>query len=349
MKRFVKPWEYDSVSSIWANGPRKGRGRRILPKERGYFVHVTSRTVGQAFLFGSEEKWVFIRKMRDWAEFSGLGVVTHCLMDNHFHMLLWVPRIENVGHREILRRLAEVWPAEKLGAWEKVYREVSVSKRKRMDGEMVARMGNLPEFMRVLKQSFAAWYNRTHKRRGVLWDARYRSVVVEENPLALLSVAAYVDLNPVRAGLVEDPGAYAWSGFGAASGGGQWAQRGLGGLVELARGVEGASEPKWEKTRSFYRVWLLATGSENGERERKRKGVEPAVAVAEFARWGQTPFGSALRRRRRSCTRGVAFGSEAFLRDLLVSYRGCFGPKRRRAARPIRGGWMGLHTLRQVE
>ncbi len=101
---------------------------------------------------------------------------------------------------------------------------------------MVERMGDLPEFMRVLKQTFTCWYNAKEGRKGTLWDARYRSVVVEGNPLALLSVAAYIDLNPVRAGLVVDPVESVWSGYGSACGGDSASRKGLDLLVRCSRG-----------------------------------------------------------------------------------------------------------------
>ncbi len=102
---------------------------------------------------------------------------------------------------------------------------------------MVERMGDLPEFMRVLKQTFTCWYNAKEGRKGTLWDARYRSVVVEGNPLALLSVAAYIDLNPVRAGLVVDPVESVWSGYGSACGGDSASRKGLTCWVRCSRGI----------------------------------------------------------------------------------------------------------------
>ena len=60
---------------------------------------------------------------------------------------------------------------------------------------------------------------RRHGRKGTLWEDRFRSVLVEGAGLALATMAAYIDLNPVRAGMVEDPKDYRWSGYGAAMAG----------------------------------------------------------------------------------------------------------------------------------
>jgi hypothetical protein len=58
-----------------------------------------------------------------------------------------------------------------------------------------------------------------HERSGTLWEQRYKSVIVESG-IAARTMAAYIDLNPVRAGMVEDPADYRWSSYGEAIGGG---------------------------------------------------------------------------------------------------------------------------------
>jgi putative transposase len=209
---------------------------RVLPKEGGYFVHVTSRVRGQDFLLGTKEKEAFRELAFRWAEFSGITVVTYCVMSNHFHLLLWVPEKGEVDHEEVVRRLNLVWSKDKVKEWEQFYDLHSEEDQAKLDAQVSERMGDLAEFMRVLKHGYTLWYNRTHKCSGAFWDARYRSVVVEGNPLALMSVAAYIDLNPIRAGMVEDPMEYRWCGYAAACGGGKEERLGLEVLVRLSRG-----------------------------------------------------------------------------------------------------------------
>jgi hypothetical protein len=71
--------------------------------------------------------------------------------------------------------------------------------------------------MKLVKQRFTQWYNRKHGRKGTLWEERYRSVLVDSAGEALATMAAYIDLNPVRAGLVDDPKDYPWCGYGEAT------------------------------------------------------------------------------------------------------------------------------------
>jgi putative transposase len=378
---------WESMGTVWAGaGERRKRGLRILPKGQGYFVHVTSRTRGQSFLFGDQEKRIFVKMMRSWAAFSGLSVITHCLMDNHFHALLWVPAQVELDHAGILSRLEGVWPEEKVAAWQTFYQKQDAETRGSMDQAVRERMADLPEFMRVLKQSFTTWYNRKNGMKGTLWDSRYRSVVVEGSPLALMSVAAYIDLNPLRAGMVDDPMSYVWSGYGAAMGGDKMARKGLDALVRLSRGhlpyhalevrrkqlaadashwraigpemAEGhlkrAAPKNWQEVHASYRIWLVHKGEEKDGigklgKNIKRKGLDPVQVLAEYEAQGRIPLRAQLQCRIRSFTRGVALGSEGYLENLFQNYRSCFGPERKRAARRVKGIGGDVMSLRQAE
>jgi putative transposase len=64
-------------------------------------------------------------------------------------------------------------------------------------------MGDVSVFMRELKQRFAIWYNHKHRNQGTIWSDRFKSVIVEPSREAMSKVAAYIDLNPVRAELVR--------------------------------------------------------------------------------------------------------------------------------------------------
>ena len=82
------------------------------------------------------------------------------------------------------------------------------------------RMQDLGEFMKGLLQRFSQWFNRAHARTGTLWEDRFKSVIVEDG-VAARTISAYIDLNPVRAGMVADPADYRWSSYGEAIGGGK--------------------------------------------------------------------------------------------------------------------------------
>ncbi len=77
--------------------------------------------------------------------------------------------------------------------------------------------GNLADAMRFINGVYAQWSNRRHRRTGHLFEARYRSIVVQREAY-LKRVARYVVLNPVRAGLVATPGAWPWTTYRGTAG-----------------------------------------------------------------------------------------------------------------------------------
>lgn len=68
--------------------------------------------------------------------------------------------------------------------------------------------------MRRLGQHYVQYFNRRHGRTGTLWEGRFRSSPVD-NDRYLLICHRYIEMNPVRAGMVADPGNYAWSSYRA--------------------------------------------------------------------------------------------------------------------------------------
>jgi REP element-mobilizing transposase RayT len=76
---------------------------------------------------------------------------------------------------------------------------------------------NLSRLMRHLNGVYTQRYNRRHRKVGHLLQGRFHAVVVDEEPY-FLEVCRYVDLNPVRAGLVRHPREWAWSSYRAHSG-----------------------------------------------------------------------------------------------------------------------------------
>jgi putative transposase len=69
--------------------------------------------------------------------------------------------------------------------------------------------GNL---MKRLGQRYVQYINRSYKRSGTLWEGRFRSSVIQQDTY-LLTCQRYIELNPVRAGMVNHPGEYKWSSY----------------------------------------------------------------------------------------------------------------------------------------
>ncbi len=68
--------------------------------------------------------------------------------------------------------------------------------------------------MQSIGRRYVQYINRHYKRSGGLWEGRYKSSVVQVESY-LLTCMRYIELNPVRAGMVADPGQYRWSSYQA--------------------------------------------------------------------------------------------------------------------------------------
>jgi putative transposase len=76
------------------------------------------------------------------------------------------------------------------------------------------RAAAVPGAIISLGRRYVGYVNRTYKRTGTLWDSRYKSSLVQSNRY-FLSCQRYIELNPVRAGIVRDPADYPWSSYRA--------------------------------------------------------------------------------------------------------------------------------------
>jgi len=70
----------------------------------------------------------------------------------------------------------------------------------------------IPQMMQGVGRSYVRYFNTRHQRSGTLWEGRYKSSLIESERY-LLTCMAYIDLNPVRAGMVSDPAQYPWSSY----------------------------------------------------------------------------------------------------------------------------------------
>jgi hypothetical protein len=227
---------------------------------------------------------------------------------------------------------------------------------------MLRRMFNLSEFVKALKQRFAQWYNAKHGRAGHFWEARFRSVIVEDAGRALRMMSAYIDLNPVRAKVVEDPADYRWSGYAEAMAGKQRAQEGLavvtGETVSPSAGSEGAEEGRVRRLRALirYRGILAVCGRTLAwsDGELKRHGLTEAMAAALASESVAGLRADLLRCRLRQFSAGVIIGSRECVNEWFGRNRGWFGgasaERRRTGARRIGKGprWTGLHCVREM-
>ncbi len=289
--------------------------------------HCIARVVGGEFLLGDSEKERLRIMIRQNADFAGVEILTHCVMSNHVHLLVRVPADRTVSDAELLRRVRSYYPRKsplRLAVEESMESGgLPLSIRERI----TERMGDVSAFMKELKQRYSRWHNQMHGRFGTLWAERFKSLIVENNPSSLAAVAAYIDLNPVRAGLVTDPKDYRWCGYAQAVAGDKRAQSGIAAFVE---GVN------WKTAGARYRQMLFVQSGVAGGSDKKALDREAIKKVVEEG--GELALAEVLRVRVRYFSDGVALGSREFVDSVRAEFRDHFGAKRRTGARPIGKG-----------
>ena len=198
--------------------------------------HCISGVVDRRFVFAERECEAFRMFMRMYENFSSCRVLSYCVMSNHFHLLLEVPMPTEGGLSDevLLQRLSALYSEAFVAGVAAALAEARKSGSEGGVGEIHARftyrMHDLSQFMKGLLIRFTRWFNRIHARTGTLWEERFKSVIVESGTAAQ-TMAAYIDLNPVRAGMVKDPADYRWSSYGETVGGG------------IGRDCSGSAEP----------------------------------------------------------------------------------------------------------
>jgi len=202
------------------------RARHLSPSAEvsSSSYHCIDRVVNRDRLLGRVEKNMFTELMRKYAAYHDIQILSHCLMDNHFHLLVEVPPKKKgapiaMSDNHFLARLKAFASPKYYGdIKQKIIGFRKNGKEKDADDlkdRHTCRMKDLSCFMKGLKRRFSQWFNKTHDRTGTLWEGRFRSILVEDG-FALRMMSAYIDLNPIRAGMVDRPEDYRWSSYGVA-------------------------------------------------------------------------------------------------------------------------------------
>ena len=329
----------------------------------GYY-HCISRIVDRQFLFGDLEREQFVEFMREYEAFCGVRILTYCIMSNHFHILVEVPKRPEVlpSPEELVEKLARLSGHVDVGT---VVQRIEMYRKGKADKELEeylesywARMWDVSGFMKLLKQRYTQWYNSQKGRKGTLWEERFKSVLVDGCGEALATMAAYIDLNPVRAGIVEDSGDYRWCGYAEAAGGRRRAMEGLRTVVAAMERVQpedgdGGKHRVAAEVLSKYRLFVYGEGEERegltGEGEPLRRGFDRESVLKVLREKGRLGMEDFLRLRVRYFADGAILGTRGFVESMFGAMKERFGATRKDGARRVRGLKCELYTLRDLK
>lgn len=258
------------------------RQARIRIDDAPCWYHCYNRVAGTRNdrPFGDREKEQFVRFLKRVALLYCVQVVAYQVMSNHFHILLRAPDTEP-DEQDICRR----------------YKVFHGGQRNLKPGSPAcrawqARSRDISWFMRHLQQLFTVWYNRSRPelRRGSLWADRFKHTLLESGS-AVWACWAYIENNPVRAGMVKQAADYRFGSYGV------WMQSGR---HPFAAAVQAAALPMLQG--SFGLCRLLDIRQALGQVLDGKAAQQATTVVVE--------------RRVRYWTQGLVIGSQLFVKDV---------------------------------
>lgn len=173
------------------------------PKE-GYY-HIMSRTVLKAFLLDKTAKEHFLRLFKKMSRVYFTNIATFTIMSNHFHIIVQMLPSNEISDEELRARFELYYNEGVPKKWHRIFDDKDAEHFRN-------RLSDVSCFIQDIKQRFSRWYNQLNDGHGHIWAERFKSVILQ-NEQALLACMVYVELNSVRAGIVERPEEYRYSGL----------------------------------------------------------------------------------------------------------------------------------------
>jgi len=191
----------------------------LISLESTPWYHCVCRCVRRAFLCGKDMQsgmdfdhrrgWIAERIMELSAIFS-IDVAAYAVMSNHYHIVLRVDenRALTLSDREVFTRWTQLFKGpDVVRRYFSETEDLSASDQLRLDelaGLYRNRLYDVSWFMRMLNESIARKANQEEGISGRFWEGHFKSQALLDEK-AILAAMAYVDLNPVRAGMAETP------------------------------------------------------------------------------------------------------------------------------------------------
>jgi len=313
------------------------RPLRLKVKGEDSYYHIISRTVGQIFYFGDMEKEKFVKILEHYSRIYFIKIIGFCVMSNHVHLVLKVEPGHCFDDNEVKRRV-----------------EKYLNKRTDILGAPVVdeyrkKLEDISEFMRSVKQTFSRWFNKIHNRTGYLWGDRFKSVWIESGE-SLMTCLAYVELNPLRAGLVQRPEDYRWSSFGY--------RLGRGGNKRFLSfdGIFDEEKMAQKEMLANYRYLVYKSGKvrrasptdlDEGTIEDVSTVISDKVYDEELKRHFILPGPEVMLKRLRYFSDGMVIGTKEFIQAAYIRFGGnIIKKKERRVHQTVMG--KGMFSLRQL-
>ena len=299
---------------------------RFLKSDTSTIYHVMSRTALDGYPLSDIGKDVLLELIKKFSTFYVVDVLGFALMGNHIHLAVRMHSPAEVTD-EVIRKRMETWYADG-----RFITPAAIARHKEM-------LTSLSHYMKTIKQAFTRYYNKTHHRRGFFWGDRFKSVIVEDGP-TLINLLAYIDLNPVRAGLVQKPEDYRWNTLGYHTGTGN-----TDGFLSTDFGMKEWNESDPAEIVRKYREFVYETGAVDTG---KGMVMNSALVQAERMRRFLLTRAERFKYRTRYFTDSGIIGSKAFVQEVFDGVKHLLGSKDERQFTPV-AGVKGVYSMKRLK
>lgn len=301
--------------------------RMIVPGEQAVY-HVMSRTALPEFPLGGVEKDFLLELIKRVSKLYFTEILGFCLMGNHFHLLVKMLPDSDFSNGDIQKRCQWFYGKEY------IFPEGQLPHYR-------VKLANLSEFIRDIKVNFTRYYNRRHKRRGYFWGDRFKSVIVDKGE-TLVNCLAYIDLNPLRAGIVKQPEEYRWSSIGY-----HLQTNNKDKFLSTDFGLKEFNVKSEKERVRRYRLYMYHAGSIDRPEKDKVKIIDPRVLQKEKRKGFQITQASRLRYRTRYFTDSGIIGSKEFVTSHYQRFKHLFMSEQEKKPKPIQG-LSGIYSLKRL-
>ncbi len=291
--------------------------------------HIMSRTALDGFVMKDVEKDYLLGLIKHLSAVYFVEVLGFCIMGNHFHLLARMYPGDHYNDEEITKRF---------------YRYYGADTKQHLGEERIQffreKWSNLSEYVREIKQTFSRFYNKRHDRKGFFWGERFKSVIVGDGD-TLINCLAYIDLNPIRAGLCKVPEDYRWCSLGYHVQSGN-----KGDFLSLDLGLKtfescGVAERLCHYRRFVYEKGAIPPGGESGT------GLEPGIVEGERDKGFHVGLVDRFRYRTRYFTDSGIIGTKEFVSRCYQMFRSYFSCRREKRPMPV-AGLDGIYSLKRL-
>jgi len=299
----------------------------IIANEKAVY-HVMSRTALDGFPLKDVEKDFMLDLIKRFSSLYFTEILGFCLMGNHFHLLVKMIPENRFTDEEIQKRF-ETHYGNSRGFAEG---QISYLREK---------LSSLSEFMREIKVGFARYYNRRHNRRGYFWGDRFKSVIVDKGE-TLVNCLAYIDLNPLRAGLVDRPEDYRWNSLGY-----HVQTQNKDHFLSTDFGLKEFNVKSQKERIRRYRRYIYKAGAINRPTKLQAKVIDDKVVAKERKKEFEISRISRFRHRTRYFTDSGIIGSKEFVSENYKRFKHLFYSKHEKKPKPIKG-LSGMYSLKRL-